>query len=81
MCVIYVREDNDSKCVGYDYTACMAIWTPMSAVPQKPLNLISHSLGSAAHYLKVIGLVISLWASHISQARAIQLIGHWEMRL
>ena len=40
LCVIYVREDNDS--IGYDYTACMDYMDPDIRCPKKLLNLITH---------------------------------------
>ena len=40
LCVIYVREDNDIQCIGYNYMACMNYM--VSVVPKRPLNLITH---------------------------------------
>ena len=36
MCVVYVREDNDSQFIGHDYTIFidLGVW-------ERPLNLIS----------------------------------------
>ena len=43
--VIYVREDNDSNVIGYDYMACMDYMDPdVRCPPKRPLNLITHWL-------------------------------------
>ena len=48
LCVIYVREDNDSNVQAMIMWLVWTIWTPMSAVPKK-VNLITHSLPEMTH--------------------------------
>ena len=43
MCVIYVREDNDSNAYAMITQLVWTTWTPMSAVPNKAVKL-NHSL-------------------------------------
>ena len=42
----YVREDNDSNWYLMIARGVWTTWTPMSAVPKRPLNLITHSLAT-----------------------------------
>ena len=44
MCVIYVGGDNDSNVQAMITRLMWTIWTSLSAVWERPLNLITHSL-------------------------------------
>ena len=47
LCVIYVREDNDFNVLAMITRLVWTTWTWLSAVPERPLNLITYSL---THY-------------------------------
>ena len=44
LCVIYVGEDNDFNAQAMITRLMWTIWTSLSAVRERPLNLITHSL-------------------------------------
>ena len=44
LCVIYVREDNDSNVSTMITRLIYTTWAPMPAVPKRPLNLVTHPL-------------------------------------
>ena len=58
LCVIYVREGNDYNIYILITQLVWTTWTPLSSVPKKLLNLITHSpLGGKAEYSEITGSI------------------------
>ena len=61
LCVIYVREDNDSSVQAIIIRLIWTIWTSLSAVRERPLNLITHSLEKTSKCQETDCLGFGFW--------------------